>query len=350
MSAGLHQGRDTLPRSVAEAAARAEAALRRWTGEPEVRISLPAAETLPAFLGQIAAPVEFAVLPSRMASVPRQWRPLFLPLAILQAEGRTHRPDGAGGQSWTADVSVIDRLKTKLGGGALAAAKRALLETGGQAMWWLPARLELLAAGEAATPAIQGRWELTKRIQADLSVQDAALSRLALDAYAPAAFDPGRADRLIEAQGGEGCWSLNEFAGPVVSTAFALDALNRQGVDDRDAAVLRGGEWLRSVQNADGGWGSDERQNSTPVRTACAVMGLVAGGDAGSESVRRGLDSLLRTQGEDGRWQDDGLNWALLAGYAECRSTLDGLTLPLIALKTFVRHFSAGTFTGATGA
>jgi hypothetical protein len=349
MSAGLHQGRDALLRSAAQAATRAEAALRGWTGELEVRISLPAVDTLPAFLGQIATPVEFAVLPSRMASVPRRWRPLFLPLSILQAEGRVDRPAGAGRQSWAAEVTLVDRLKTKLGGGALAAAKRILLKTGGQASWWLPARLEMLAAGEAATPAIRSRWELTKRIQADLSAQDAALARLALDTDAPAAFDLGTAGRLIEVQGGEGCWNLDDFTGPVISTAFALDALSRQGVDDRDAAVLRGGEWLRSVQNADGGWGADDGQSSTSVRTACAVMGLVAGGDAGSESVRRGVDSLLRTQGEDGRWQDDGFNWGLLPGYAECRSTLDGLTLPLIALRTLLRHFSAGATSGAAG-
>jgi hypothetical protein len=348
MSAGLHQRRDSLLRSVAAAAARAEAALRGWTGEPEVRISLPAAEALPAFLGQFAAPVEFAVLHSRMASIPRQWRTLFLPLSILQAEGQADCPNGAGRQPWAAEVSVIDRLKAKLGGGALAAAQRALLETGGQASWWLPARLELLAAGGTATPAIQGRWELTKRIQADLSAQDAALARLAVDAGAPAAFELDAADRLIGIQGGEGCWSLDAFTGPVISTAFALDALNRQGVDDRDAAVLRGGEWLRSVQNADGGWGSDEGQGSAPVRSACALMGLIAGGDAGSESVQRGIDYLVRTQGEDGRWQDDGFNWTLLPGYAECSSPLDPLTLPLIALNLFLRHSGAGA-SGASG-
>lgn len=349
MSAGLHQGRATLQRCATEASARAEAALRGWTGEPEAIVSMPAAETLPAMLGQIAAPVEFAVLPSRMAEVPRLWRPVFLPLAILQAEGRADCPNGAGCQNWDAEVTLVDRLKAKLGGGALAAAKRTLLETGGQAAWWLPARLELLAAGEAATPAIRSRWELTKRIQADLSAQDAALSRLALELGAPAVFELGGADGLIDAQGGEGNWSIPEFTGPVISTAFALDALNRQGIDDRDAAVLRGGEWLRSVQNADGGWGGGEDQPSTPVHAACAVMGLVAGGDAGSESVQRGIDYLVRTHGEDGRWQDDGFNWVLLPGHAECRSALDGLTLPLIALKAYLQHSGAGSTACASG-
>lgn len=350
MSAGLHQGRDTLFRSAAEAAARAEGALRGQTGTADVRISLPVSETLPAFLDRIEAPVEFAVLPARMTSVPGHWKPLFLPLSILQAEGRLNSPSGAGRQPWPVEVSMLERVKAKMGGGALAVAKRTLLETGGQASWWLPARLELLAAGETTTPAIQARWDLTKQTQADLTAQDQAFSRLASESGAPAAFDLGPADRLIETQGGEGSWPLDDFTGPVLSTAFALDALSRQGVDDRDAAVLRGGEWLRSVQNADGGWGGDEDQSSTPVRTACAVMGLVAGGDAGSESVRRGIEHLVRTQAESGCWQDEGFNWALLPGYVYCSSTVDGLTLPLIALNAFLRHSGAGTNAGAPGA
>lgn len=350
MSAGLHHGRETLLRSAAASVGRAAAALRSRTLGAKARISLPASEKLPEFLASVDAPVEFVALPSRMAAIPRHWKPLFLPLGILQAEGRADRPNGMGMQPWTAEVSFVDRIKAKIGGGALAVAKRILLETGGQASWWLPARLELLAAGDAATPAIRSRWELMLQNQADLSAQDAALSRLALDPGEPAAFDPGPAKHLIETQGGEGSWLIDGFTGPVVSTAFALDALGRQGVDDRDAAVLRGGEWLRSVQNADGGWGGDEGQSSSPVRTACAVMGLVAGGDAGSESVRRGIEYLLRTQAESGCWQDEGFNWALLPGYVYCCSTIDGYTLPLIALNAFLRHSGAGTKTGATGA
>jgi squalene-hopene/tetraprenyl-beta-curcumene cyclase len=151
----------------------------------------------------------------------------------------------------------------------------------------------------------------------------------------------------MEGQGGEGNWSLAPFAGQVISTAFALDHMQKRGVDEREAAVLRAGEWLRSVQNADGGWGESGElaageAPSSAVNTACAVAGLVAGGDAGSESVRRGIDYLVRTQGEDGTWRDDGYNWALLPGLVECRSTLDALTLPLWALNAFLKHSEAG--------
>ncbi len=55
----------------------------------------------------------------------------------------------------------------------------------------------------------------------------------------------------------------------------------------------RGGEWLRSVQNADGGWGEScasydngafTAAPSTPSQTAWAILGLIAGGDTSSRA------------------------------------------------------------------
>ncbi|HPT26817.1 MAG TPA: hypothetical protein PLZ95_10390, partial [Bryobacteraceae bacterium] len=298
MSVG-QQERESLIRGAAGAAARATALLRGRRAKAEAAVSEPASEEWPAFLDSIEAPVEFITLPERRDQVHPLWRPIFLPLSILQAEGRAKTSTGARQQPWESSLSLVEKLKSKLGGGALALAKRTLMETGGRAAWWLPARLELLAAGEAAAEPVKQRWDLTKRIQADLSRQDQALTALAIDPDAPPAFEPGDAARLTDDQGTEGSWALDGFSGPVISTAFALDALRRQGVDEREAVVLRGGEWLRSVQNADGGWGAGGEARSSIGRTACAVFGLVSGGDAGSESVRRGLDYLLAAQDAD---------------------------------------------------
>jgi squalene-hopene/tetraprenyl-beta-curcumene cyclase len=85
-------------------------------------------------------------------------------------------------------------------------------------------------------------------------------------------------------------------------------------VSDREAYVLRAGEWLRSIQNSDGGWGescqSYDRQAyvqgpSTASQTAWAVMGLLASGDETSESVRLGIEYLIRTQRPDGSWEEE---------------------------------------------
>ena len=43
---------------------------------------------------------------------------------------------------------------------------------------------------------------------------------------------------------------------------------------------------------------------STPTQTGWAVLGLLAGGDTTSESVRRGIEYLIALQREDGGWDE----------------------------------------------
>lgn len=337
MSAGP-QEKESLGRKAAEAASQARSLLEDMRSRAGAETSLPPSEQLPAWLERIEAPVEFATLPHRMQQVAEPWRAVFLPLSILQCEGRAQVTRGNGLQPWRASLTLVEKLKAKTGGGALAAARRKLLEAGGKASWWLPAMLEWQAAGHDGGAAIRARWQTLSRSQADLSRQDSALAALALDPDAPPAFALGDAARLMDMQDGEGSWTLDEFCGPVISTAFTLDALRREGIDEREAAVLRGGEWLRSVQNADGGWGRNGEAESSASGTGCAVFGLISGGDAGSESVRRGIEYIVSTQDLDGRWDDGGWNWQLLPGYVACRSSLDALTLPLLALSSYLKR------------
>jgi len=83
--------------------------------------------------------------------------------------------------------------------------------------------------------------------------------------------------------------------------------------DDMNAPhVRRAVSWLKSRQNADGGWGetlasyADEtlagRGESTASQTAWAVLGLLAGEDPVSAEALGGVDHLLRTQRADGSW------------------------------------------------
>src|SRR6185437_11432263 len=83
---------------------------------------------------------------------------------------------------------------------------------------------------------------------------------------------------------------------------------------DREAYILRAGEWLRAIQNADGGWGescaSYNRDAfvpaaSTPSQTAWAILGLIAGGDTNSISVQKGIEYLIETQRPDGTWEEE---------------------------------------------
>jgi squalene-hopene/tetraprenyl-beta-curcumene cyclase len=90
--------------------------------------------------------------------------------------------------------------------------------------------------------------------------------------------------------------------------------LQASGESDREAYILRGGEWLRSIQNADGGWGEScasydngtyTPAHSTPSQTAWAVLGLIAGGDTTSSSLHKGIEYLVETQRGDGGWDED---------------------------------------------
>ncbi|MBI3665887.1 MAG: squalene--hopene cyclase [Acidobacteria bacterium] len=107
-----------------------------------------------------------------------------------------------------------------------------------------------------------------------------------------------------------GRWGVNYIYG----TCFALRGLRAAGVDPREARIIQAGEWIRSFQNADGGWGEScaSYDNpslrgcgpSTASQTAWALMGLFATGDYSSSSVRRGLQYLLETQNTSGGWDE----------------------------------------------
>ena len=74
--------------------------------------------------------------------------------------------------------------------------------------------------------------------------------------------------------------------------------------------------WLASIQNPDGGWGEDgtsykleyqgyEAAPSTASQTAWALLGLMAAGEVESASVARGIGFLIRTQAQNGFWDED---------------------------------------------
>ncbi|HEY6345336.1 MAG TPA: squalene--hopene cyclase [Bryobacteraceae bacterium] len=121
-------------------------------------------------------------------------------------------------------------------------------------------------------------------------------------------------DFLQRRQEIDGSWYGRWGVDYIYGTFLALRGLQASGESDREAYILRAGEWLRAIQNADGGWGescaSYEHGTfvagpSTPSQTAWAILGLLAGGDTQSSSVRAGVEWLIDRQRADGRWDED---------------------------------------------
>jgi squalene-hopene/tetraprenyl-beta-curcumene cyclase len=118
---------------------------------------------------------------------------------------------------------------------------------------------------------------------------------------------------LVQTQCEDGSWYGRWGVNYLYGTCFALRGLRAAGQSDREAHILRAAEWLRSIQNADGGWGESclsynegefVGDESTPSQTAWALMGLIAAGDNYSSSVDRGIAYLIRTQRRDGGWDE----------------------------------------------
>jgi len=151
---------------------------------------------------------------------------------------------------------------------------------------------------------------------------------------------------LIRSQEEDGSWYGRWGVDYVYGTFLALRGLAAAGVSDREAYVQRGLEWVCSIQNFDGGWGesceSYKRKSfvpaaSTPSQTAWAVLALLAGGDTTSSSLHDGIEYLIRTQNNDGTWDEElatgtGFPQVFYLCYHLYRNSF-----PLLALNTFLK-------------
>jgi squalene-hopene/tetraprenyl-beta-curcumene cyclase len=147
--------------------------------------------------------------------------------------------------------------------------------------------------------------DITGRILEMLAAYGYGLSHLAVK----------KAIRFIrEQQEADGSWFGRWGVNYIYGTMLVLRGLEAMGVDSHEPYIQQAAEWLRMVQNGDGGWGEtcgsyDDPTlkgvgPSTPSQTAWAVLGLLAVGDTRSDCVARGIAYLLRTQKPDGSWDE----------------------------------------------
>ena len=144
----------------------------------------------------------------------------------------------------------------------------------------------------------------------------------------------------------DGSWYGRWGVDYIYGTFLALRGLQAAGESDREVHILRAGEWLRSIQNADGGWGescASYDQNtyvaaaSTPSQTAWAILGLLAGGDTTSQSLHKGIEYLTDTQRGDGSWDEKLSTGTGFPGVFYLKYHLYRNSFPVLAMSSYLK-------------
>jgi squalene-hopene/tetraprenyl-beta-curcumene cyclase len=117
---------------------------------------------------------------------------------------------------------------------------------------------------------------------------------------------------VLKSQESDGSWFGRWGVNYLYGTFLVLRGLEAMGVWNHEPAIQQAAEWIRMVQNTDGGWGEscksydDPNQRgigpSTASQTAWAVLGLLAAGDTRSDSVAKGIRWLIDRQEANGSW------------------------------------------------
>ena len=236
-----------------------------------------------------------------------------------------------------------------------ASKAKAQSATSKRALDWLLA-MQSKDGGWAAFD-VDNNWEILTHVpfadhNAMLDPTCADITGRTLEALAANGFDREHnacrraIDYLIRTQLADGSWYGRWGVAYIYGTCFALRGLRAMNEDDHEPYIQRANEWLRSIQNPDGGWGEScasydndiyTPAESTPSQTAWALMGLMAGGDTYSSSVLQGIEYLIETQAEDGTWCEElatgtGFPKVFYLNYHYYR-----LYFPLLALATFAK-------------
>ena len=157
---------------------------------------------------------------------------------------------------------------------------------------------------------------------------------------------------LRRSQEAEGSWFGRWGVNYVYGTSNVLSALRHHGISAADPMIVRAIDWLRSVQNVDGGWGerlesySDKsymgRGPSTASQTSWALMAMLAFVPPDDLAVQRGVEWLVARQTREGSWDEAEFTGTGFPRHFYLRYHMYRHYFPLMALGRFVRAQRAG--------
>ncbi len=178
---------------------------------------------------------------------------------------------------------------------------------------------------------------------ADVTARAAeALAKLGWPVDHPAVKGARRFLRTDQAPDGAwyGRWGVNYIYG----TSGVLRAMEALGLS-RSVECQRAANWLRSVQNPDGGFGESHhsysdsnwkgRGSSTASQTAWGLIGLLAVSGPSDPAVRAAARFLLNTQNEDGTWDEEEFTGTGFPGVFYLKYHLYRNSFPLYALAHY---------------
>lgn len=157
---------------------------------------------------------------------------------------------------------------------------------------------------------------------------------------------------LLKEQESDGSWFGRWGVNYIYGTSIALCALAAIDPQKYGENINLGASWLKSCQNADGGWGETCRSYddpslkgqgvSTASQTAWSLIGLLAAQDAtgfdGQDEISQGVDYLIQTQRTDGTWNEDEFTGTGFPGHFYLKYHLYQQYFPLMALGRYARN------------
>ena len=143
-----------------------------------------------------------------------------------------------------------------------------------------------------------------------------------------------------------GRWGVNYIYG----TWGVLTGLAEMGFNPLGNEVKRAVNWLKHIQNGDGGFGESPESykkntyvpwhESVPTQTAWGLMGLVAGGEADSPEAHSAAQFLLNRINSVGSWDEETYTGTGFPGHFYIRYHGYRHFFPLLALARYRRAIS----------
>jgi squalene-hopene/tetraprenyl-beta-curcumene cyclase len=157
-------------------------------------------------------------------------------------------------------------------------------------------------------------------------------------------------DFLQREQTPDGAWYGRWGVNYIYGTSGVLRALEAVGVTG-GPLVNRAVNWLRSVQNPDGGFGEScvsyadaskkGQGDSTPSQTAWGLIGLLTACPATDPPVERAVTYLMDQQNADGSWEENATTGTGFPLVFYLRYDLYRQSFPVYALGRYVKLLSA---------